>query len=165
MDNIAHDLSLPEQAEQIGKNYFKQGLNCTECVMSSFMDLHETNYSRDIIGLATGFGGGMGDTKNTCGAIIGAVMALSAVLGRRNPLERETVGERVQELRPIYAVVGEMVKEMEAHYGTLICSELSAPLGTFEGKARKKNCMEIIGYCSALVMKYALETQEVSQKE
>ena len=48
-----------------------------------------------------------------------------------------------------------MVNEMKDEYGTLICSELSDPFGDFAGKARKKNCMEMIAYCSALAEKYA----------
>lgn len=156
-------LTIIEQAAQDGKNYFRQGLNCTECVLCSFMDKYDTELPREIMALATGFGGGMGHTKNTCGAITGAVMALSAVVGRKDPFQKETPAERIQELKGIYAIVGDMVREIEAHYGTLICRELSDPLGAFEGKARKKNCMEIIGYCSGLVMKYTALAEEMKR--
>ena len=157
--------SIEEQACQGGKDYFKQGLNCAECVMCSFMELHETDLPKEVIALATGFGAGMGNTKNTCGAINGAVMAVSSVIGRKNPMEKETVPERIQELKKIYEPIGAMVKEIEKKYGTLICKELSNPLGSFEGKERKKNCMEIIGYCSALAMKYAVTIDEEISKE
>lgn len=157
--------TVPEQAYEIGRNYFKQGLNCTECVMRSFMDLKDIGYNDDIIALATGFGGGMGHTKNTCGAITGAVMALSSVVGRKNPLALESVGERIRELDDIYAVVGRMVEEIEAEYGTLICKELSDPMGDFEGRTRKKGCMSIIGYCSQIAMKYALAVEGAEKME
>jgi len=65
-----------DEAERRGKDYFRQGLNCSECVLRTFMDLHETDLPESIIRLASGFGGGMGHTKNTCGAITGAVLAL-----------------------------------------------------------------------------------------
>lgn len=149
-------LTIVEQATIDGRNHFKQGLNCTECVMTSFMNLYDTGFDPSVVALATGFGGGLGDTKNTCGAITGAVMALSSALGRRDPMAQETVKDRIVELKEIYAVIGEMIKEIEGEYGTLICKELSDPLGEFEGKARKKNCMQIIGYCSGLAMKYAI---------
>ena len=48
-----------------------------------------------------------------------------------------------------------MVQEIEQHYGTLICKELSAPHGDFAGKERKKNCKQVISYCAGLVAKYA----------
>lgn len=151
-------LTAIEQTEQDAKNGFRQGLNCAECVVGSFMEHYETPFGKDVIALATGFGGGMGHTKNTCGAVTGAVMALSMVVGRREPMAKETMAERIQELNGIYGIVGRMVEEAKAEYGTLICSELSAPHGDFEGKARKKSCMQMIGYCAALAAKYAEES-------
>ena len=85
-------------------------------------------------------------------------MALSAMVGRENPMAKETMAERVQELQQgIYPVVGKMVHEMEEKYGTLICSELSNPHGDWEGKARKKNCMAMITECAGLAAKHAEE--------
>ena len=121
-----------EKAESVAGEYFKQGLNCAECV----------------------FGGGMGQTRNTCGAITGAILALSALKGR-NPFEKETPKERIQQIQQVYVPFKEMVQEIEQHYGTLICKELSAPHGDFAGKERKKNCKQVISYCAGLVAKYA----------
>lgn len=146
-----------KKAEELGRDYFRQGLNCSECVLRSFLDLHDVDLPDAILAMATGFGGGMGHTKNTCGAISGAVLALGTVKGRRNPFALETPGERAGELKPIYDVFGRMIREIEAEYGTLICRELSDPHGEFEGKTRKKNCQQLIGYCSALCAKYAAE--------
>ena len=114
-------------AENAAGEYFKQGLNCAEC---------------------------MGQTRNTCGAITGAILALSALKGR-NPFEKETPKERIQQLQEVYIPFKEMVQEIEQQYGTLICRELSAPHGDFAGKARKQNCKQMISYCAGLVVKYA----------
>jgi C_GCAxxG_C_C family probable redox protein len=99
----------------------------------------------------------MGHTKNTCGAITGAVMALGLLKGRRNPFgPKEEMGDRIKHLQQeIYPVFGEMVEEIEAKYGTLICREMSQPFGDFDSKPRMRNCMEIIGYCAQLAVKYA----------
>lgn len=164
MNEETKELTLIEQAEQNSSNYFRQGLNCTECIMYTFLDMYNKDMPKESIALATGFGSGMGDTKNTCGAIIGAVMALSGVIGRKDPFAKETVRERVTELKDVYSLVGDMVREIEDHYGTLICKELSSPLGEFEGKARKKNCMQIIGYCGGLAMKYALKAEAMAKE-
>ncbi|MGN0133391.1 MAG: C-GCAxxG-C-C family protein [Anaerotignum sp.] len=153
------ELTVVEKVEQEAKNCFKQGLNCSECVMTAMLNNFETGLPAEVITLATGFGGGMGHTKNTCGAITGAVMALSAMVGRKNPMAKETMPERIAELQDIYAVVGKMVNEIKDEYGTLICSELSDPLGDWEGKARKKNCMQMITYCAGLAAKYAEENK------
>ena len=153
------ELTVVEKVEQDAKNCFKQGLNCSECVMTAMLNNFETGLPAEVITLATGFGGGMGHTKNTCGAITGAVMALSAMVGRKNPMAKETMPERIAELQDIYAVVGKMVNEIKEEYGTLICSELSDPLGDWEGKARKRNCMQMITYCAGLAAKYAEENK------
>lgn len=153
------NLTLQEQVTEDAKNGFRQGLNCSECVLGSFMANIDTPFPKDVIALATGFGGGMGHTKNTCGAVTGAVMALSTVVGRKNPAEKETMAERIQELNGIYEIVGRMVEEIKGEYGSLICSELSAPHGDFESKTRKKSCMQMIGYCAGLAAKYAEEAK------
>lgn len=153
------ELTVVEKVEQDAKNCFRQGLNCSECVMTAMLNNFETGLPAEVITLATGFGGGMGHTKNTCGAITGAVMALSAMVGRKNPMAKETMPERIAELQDIYAVVGKMVNEIKDEYGTLICSELSDPLGDWEGKARKRNCMQMITYCAGLAAKYAEENK------
>ena len=153
------ELTVVEKVEQDAKNCFKQGLNCSECVMTAMLNNFETGLPAEVITLATGFGGGMGHTKNTCGAITGAVMALSDMVGRKNPMAKETMPERIAELQDIYGVVGKMVNEIKDEYGTLICSELSDPLGDWEGKARKRNCMQMITYCAGLAAKYAEENK------
>lgn len=148
------------EAEAVARNYFRQGLNCSECVYRTILDLCETNLPQETICLASGFGGGMGHTKNTCGAISGAVLALGSIKGRRNPFEKEAPEERAQELKDIYAPFADMIKEIENTYGTLICRELSAPHGDFDSRERKKNCQKIIGYCASLVAKYAEQTNK-----
>ena len=142
-------------AAEISKGYFRVGLNCSECILRTFLDMHDTDLPESIIRLASGFGGGMGHTKNTCGAITGAVLALGIEKGR-DPFDREDVSERIKYLQEsIYPIFGEMVNEMKEEYGTLICNELSNPFGDFECKARKKNCMQMIAYCASIAEKYA----------
>lgn len=160
IENKPANLTVPEKAEQLAKEYFREGLNCAECVLLAFMDTHETGFPEEVLALATGFGGGIGHTKNMCGAISGAVMALGLVRGRKNPFAKETPKERALELREIYPAFAEMVRQIEEDYGTLICAELSNPHGEFEGKARRKNCQEIIGYCAALSAKCAEDKAE-----
>ena len=144
-------------ADELSRGYFRQGLNCAECVLRSFMDIYEVNVPDEVICMATGFGGGMGHTKNTCGAITGAVLALGLVKGRRDPFgPKEEMAARVKQLQgEIYPVFGQMVEEMKAHFGTLICSEMAQQFEDFDSKPRKKNCMETIAYCAALAVKYA----------
>lgn len=158
--DIAKDKSLEELmalADELGRGYFRQGLNCAECVLRTVMDIYECNVPDEVICMATGFGGGMGHTKNTCGAITGAVLALGLIKGRRDPFgPKEEMGARVKQLQgEIYPVFGGMIEEMESHFGTLICREMAQQFEDFDSKPRKKNCMETIAYCAALAVKYA----------
>ena len=155
-ENKNHE-ELMELAEEIGRGYFKQGLNCAECVLRTFMDIYKVDVPDEVICMATGFGGGMGHTKNTCGAITGAVLALGLLKGRRNPFgPKEEMGDRIKHLQgEIYPVFAEMIGEIEAKYGTLICREMSKQFDEFDSKPRMRNCMEIVGYCSQLAVKYA----------
>lgn len=93
------ELTRAEIVEQDAKECFKQGLNCSECVMTAFLNHFDTGLPKEVVKLATGFGGGMGHTKNTCGAITGAVMALSAIVGRENPCGKGNGRREITELR------------------------------------------------------------------
>lgn len=154
-ENKSHE-ELMELAEEIGRGYFKQGLNCAECVLRTFMDIYKVDVPDEVICMATGFGGGMGHTKNTCGAITGAVLALGLLKGRRNPFgPKEEMGDRIKHLQgEIYPVFAEMIGEIEGKYGTLICKEMSKQFDEFDSKPRMRNCMEIVGYCAQQAVKY-----------
>jgi len=148
------------KTEEQAKGYFKQGLNCSECVLRAFMDTHETGLPDEVITLATGFGGGMGHTQNNCGAVSGAVMAFGAVKGRRDPFALEDMGARISQLQnDIYPIFGKMVTELKEQEGTLICKELCDPFGDFDSVDRKRNCKRLIAYCAGLAARYAEENK------
>jgi hypothetical protein len=89
-----------ELAEKTAMNYFRQGLNCTECVAQTFMDMHDTDLPEKVICLLTGFGGGMGATRNTCGAITGA---LSEMGGQVDCVDLSLRRSRINAYRHCYA--------------------------------------------------------------
>lgn len=145
------------KARQQASEYFRQGLNCAECVLRAFLNDHETDLPDGIIRLASGFGAGIGATRNMCGAISGAVLALGVVKGR-DPFALDDPRARGLQLRSeVYPPFAAMVGEVEDRYSTLICKELTAPMGDFAGKERRKSCQDIVGYCAALAEKYAAE--------
>ena len=153
--------ALQEQVSAAAKNYFKSGLNCGEAVVKAFLDLGLTDYPPEIVALSTGFGGGIGMTKNTCGAVLGGVMVIGAMKGRKDPLERETLSERVSQLQTeIYPIFRTFVSTFTDQYGSVVCKELSDPYGSFEGKERKRNCMQMIMQAAAIATRLALEPEE-----
>ena len=60
---IAKNKTVEEKmalADEISRGYFRQGLNCTECVLRTFMDMYDVELPEDVLCMATGFGGGIG---------------------------------------------------------------------------------------------------------
>jgi len=148
-----------EKVKNDARNYFREGLNCSECVFKSYLDLKITDFPPEVVALSSGFGGRIGMTKNTCGAILGAVLSVATIKGRKNPLLKETPEERIDELNNeygIYSIFNKLVNEFNDNYGTILCSELTEQYSDWHSKDRKKCCQEIIEYASILAVKYAL---------
>jgi C_GCAxxG_C_C family probable redox protein len=75
--------------------------------------------------IASGFGGGIGNTGAVCGAVVGAVMAIGLMKER---------GDSMEDWLRIAAVAQEFRRRFEAEMGTINCRELTgADLTTEEG--------------------------------
>lgn len=149
-----------KQAYDAAKGYYREGLNCAECVFKSFIDLGEADLPPEVICLASGFGAGIGATHNTCGGVLGACLAMGTKIGRRDPLARAEMADRVAELNDpagIYAQFGALIREFEQEYGSIKCGDLTAAYEDWHSRERKKHCQEIIAHCSALAVRHALK--------
>ncbi|PKN59893.1 MAG: hypothetical protein CVU53_05910 [Deltaproteobacteria bacterium HGW-Deltaproteobacteria-11] len=71
-----------EEIRQRARKNFSLGYNCAECVTQAVFALVDTGLPAALQKCATGFGGGIGLFGDTCGALTGCVMAVSAVHGR-----------------------------------------------------------------------------------
>lgn len=143
-------------AEEISKGYFRQGLNCAEAVLKTYMDIYDTGFSDDVVALATGFGGGMGHTRmGVCGAISGALMALGMAEGRRDPMEGDDPAERIHKLQQeLYPKFGALVNDAKNIGGTLICGDMTAQFDDFGCKTRKLYCRDLIVECARLAVRH-----------
>ena len=93
-------------------DYFRRGYNCCQSVLCAFGDVTGLDEAT-ALKLASGFGGGMGRLRRTCGALNASVMILGLKRGstETDPVRR---GED-------YARVRELVSRFEAMYGTSEC--------------------------------------------
>ena len=152
--------ALAEQAAQNAMNHFKHGLTCAECVFKGFLDLGLTDFPPEIVALSSGYGGGMGATYHTCGAVNGGMLAIGTMQGRKNPYALETFEERVDELNHegtgVYPRHGVYVKGVFKEWGTIDCRDLCINFD-FHSKERARNCKQIIGYCAREATKHALK--------
>jgi C_GCAxxG_C_C family probable redox protein len=124
---------LHRQAEALHQECAEQ-LNCSERVFLVMHRLLETEVPAEAVCMLSGFGGGVGGTRdNICGSITGGVAAIGLVHGRPNPPE----GSRE---RP-YEVTREFVSRFRATFGMTVCQELIGDLTretTPEAETRRK---------------------------
>ena len=72
----------PLVASETAVRHFDAGYNCAESVLLTFAADWGAS---GLVRLATGFGGGLGRSGDTCGALAGGVIALGMRLGRDDP--------------------------------------------------------------------------------
>jgi C_GCAxxG_C_C family probable redox protein len=106
-----------------------KGCNCAQAVLCAFageLGLEEQAALR----IATGFGGGMGRTGSTCGAVTGAYMVLGLARGMRDPEEKSRKDAT-------YTLVQEFAERFRKRQGAVECRELlGVDVGTAEGLKR-----------------------------
>lgn len=66
-EQVVNCEAMQEQAREQAAGYFRQGYNCAESVYKAFWDLDLTDFPQETVCIATGFGGGVAYTYNTCG--------------------------------------------------------------------------------------------------
>lgn len=101
--------------------------------------------------IATGFGAGMGRHGETCGAVVGAIMALGMKYGREDaadlPAKMNT-----------YDKVESLLNAFKQRYGSVVCHDLvGCDLLTIEGNERFKR-ENLIEKCREFVEFMARET-------
>jgi len=117
--------------ERARKN-FSRGFNCSECVLEAVLAHTETGLPPETLKLATGFGGGVGLYGDTCGAISGAVLAVSAVHGRS---ELPQAGDRKEAMKAasqqlygkpgLYRLFNQIPNTIKDTYGHTRCGKIT----------------------------------------
>lgn len=123
--------------------------------MCQELDLEPGNQA--IPKIASGFGGGIGNTGAVCGAVVGAVMAIGLKMER---------GQTMEDWLRIGSVVQEFRRRFESELGTINCRELTGvDLTTEEGMREsmasgtaEKVCFPAVGTAYRLVLELLEET-------
>jgi C_GCAxxG_C_C family probable redox protein len=128
-------MTKEEKIEEIrlrARKNFSLGYNCAECVTEAVLSLVDTGLPPEVKKVATGFGGGIGLYGDTCGALVGAVMAVSAVHGRSSLPEgegKEAMLKGKEQLygKPgLYRLFNQIPNRLKEKYGKTICRELTS---------------------------------------
>lgn len=138
---------------------FNLGYNCAEAVLLAVSkELEKTSHV--IPSIATGFGGGIGRSGSTCGALTGAVM-IGIVKGRSK-------AEETRRKEEVYNVTFKIIRKFERKFGSSICRVLTqSDLWTPEGlekfhkeKIRLKMCTQFVEWCAEYVFQLLKNSEE-----
>ena len=141
---------------------FKNGLNCSESVFDALLRAGVLQLPASTLAMCIGFGGGVGLSGSTCGAILAAVMANGALYGRPDPrsVDLET---RLHEISgKYYRRYNNMIHDFASANGGVLCREICAPFEDWHSKERRKTCMKLIGATAALAYDYLNMPQEIA---
>lgn len=121
------EISLDREAlKTAAASYHAQGFNCAQsviCAMAPELAIDD----RSAFALAEGFGAGMGGMTETCGAVSGAVMALSQV----ESTGRDQIGSKAK----TYKLSRELSARFASTNGSTVCRELKG-IGSDAGALR-----------------------------
>ncbi|MBE7036157.1 MAG: C_GCAxxG_C_C family protein [Ruminococcaceae bacterium] len=127
----------------IAMAFHSQGFNCAQSVFLAFCE--DFGVSKDLAAtLSLPFGGGMGQMRETCGALTGAFM----VLGLAN---KQNEAPTPQEKALCYEKVRSLAESFQAENSSMLCREL---LALAQENNEKKNCHELVGYTAELLEKF-----------
>ncbi len=139
-----------EQVMDMAEEGLCSGLNCGECVYDAFIRAGLLDVPPETRAACIAFGGGIGLTGNTCGALSSALLVNSMVYGRRDPWEAPSPEERREQMQTLCRRYNNMVHRFEAENGCLTCLELCGEVGGWDSPARKENCVKIVRRAAAM---------------
>ena len=129
---MGNEEKIAEIKQRARKN-FSKGYNCSECVFEAVLEHLGPDSSPEMLKYATGFGGGVGLFGDTCGAISGAVLAVSGVHGRTSLPEHEDRKEAMkaasQQLYAnpgLYRIFNQIPNIIKEKHGHTLCREITA---------------------------------------
>ncbi len=96
--------------------FFEQGYNCAQATAAAFAD-HIGMEAKAVHKVMAGFGGGMGGSRGTCGAVSAMVFVAGAVAGGYAPTDRASK-------KALYDTVKKMLGEFSQRHATTSCYEL-----------------------------------------
>jgi len=147
-------LSKAKEAE----NQFEKGYSCAPSVLSAYSE--QFGLAEELaLKIACGFGGGIGHTGRTCGAVTGAVMVIGLKHGQADANDEESRQET-------HRLVKEFIDKFEALHGSVECKaligyDLSNPTELEAARAddaREKKCRGFV-HDAAVILEDVLQVR------
>ena len=116
------ELTRAEQAFEAGKHVEQTYGGCGQCVLYSLIE-SGFDISKDVFRSASGLAAGVGRQGETCGAVTGAILAISALNGR----EFDAIGETAARNKT-FALCYRFIDRFKAEYGSIQCAGIQEKL-------------------------------------
>ncbi len=125
---------------------FKQGYNCSQAVFGVFSQILGIDFDT-AMRLSAPFGGGIGRSREVCGAVSGMCMALGLTQSTFDPADPDCKSK-------VYAETQALIGRFKEANGSIVCRDLLAgvkvtsghqPEARSEEYYRKRPCAELVG--------------------
>ena len=139
------------------KEFFLSGCNCSQAVFLAFCDRYGID-SDTALKLASSFGGGMGRSREVCGALSGALLVNGMETGSTDVTD-------VEQKAANYKSAQELMAKFRSDNGSIYCRELlgltqksdsPVPEKRTNEYYKKRPCAEIV-YSAALMLEDKFE--------
>ncbi|MBP5275103.1 MAG: C_GCAxxG_C_C family protein [Abditibacteriota bacterium] len=97
---------------------FREGFNCSQCIIGAFADLLGDE-AETALKAAAPFGGGMGRLREVCGAVSGMFIVLGITENARDVSDKEAK-------KALYEKVQHLAELFKKENGSIVCRELLA---------------------------------------
>ncbi|MGM0472075.1 MAG: C-GCAxxG-C-C family protein [Bacillota bacterium] len=134
------DVEVNEVKEDAQAAFRSGEFFCSEAIVSTIRDHFELDISKRMIAMASGFPVGVGKSKCICGAVSGAVMAVSYFFGRT-----EGGDQRVERNLKL---ANELHDSFQDKHGCLCCRVLTSGMD-MESNEHKEQCISFTGEMAA----------------
>jgi C_GCAxxG_C_C family probable redox protein len=133
----------PVSVSEIAEALHLQGFNCSQAVFVTLAQ--QLGFDRSLaLKIASLFGGGIGRSGETCGAVSGALMALGLRIGFNEP--------DPQAKERGYALAREFMRRFQQRHGALACKALlGVDLSTPEGLQKAREQAVFTNKCSQFI--------------
>jgi C_GCAxxG_C_C family probable redox protein len=118
LDRYGNRAEFVEAVRKRAHDYDFNCHGCSQAVVQCFLDVFEEN-NVALFMAASPFAAGMSMTGNNCGALIGGLMVLGAVFGRRS------TGDGMEGIIDGIRPSRKLVKHFQGRFGAINCRELT----------------------------------------
>ena len=132
--------------EAIALELHSQGYSCAQAVLAAFSDVVDLD-RKLLLRLAAGFGGGIADMREVCGAVSAMVMAADLIYAHGAPNGRLRSAEDYPRLRAL-------AEAFRLENGSIVCRELLGIDGAKRARPEGKTCHDMVADAARLLDLY-----------